>query len=147
MDAAQALADLTEISSQIQAAVVIDADGSALASTLDGPRSAELAGAAQELLAAAGRVSGEGGRKPAQLEVSTGDGCVFVVHISHCAVCDFSGPLIGSSLPSIHCANAAASRFSVCTGVPIAGLAPGQAIPEARQIPEAQAIANWPASL
>ena len=92
MDAAQALADLTEISSQIQAAVVIDADGSALASTLDGPRSAELAGAAQELLAAAGRVSGEGGRKPAQLEVSTGDGCVFVVQDADRTIAATTGP-------------------------------------------------------
>ena len=38
MDAAQALSDLTEISSQIEAAVVLDADGSPLASTLDEQR-------------------------------------------------------------------------------------------------------------
>jgi predicted regulator of Ras-like GTPase activity (Roadblock/LC7/MglB family) len=79
MDAVQALSDLTEISSQIEAAVVIDADGSAIASTVPEPRSFELARTAQELLAAVGRVAGDGGREPAQIEVSTREGSVFVV--------------------------------------------------------------------
>jgi predicted regulator of Ras-like GTPase activity (Roadblock/LC7/MglB family) len=79
MDAAQALTDLTEISSQIEAAVVLDADGSALASTLDESRARELARTAQELLAAVGRASGDGDRELAQLEVATNDGSVFVV--------------------------------------------------------------------
>ena len=78
MDAAQALSDLTEISSQIQAAVVLESDGSALASTLDEARSKELAQAVQELLAAVEPVSGDD-RKLAQLEVSTSEGSVFVV--------------------------------------------------------------------
>src|SRR5919198_378983 len=78
MDAAQALSDLTEISSQIQAAVVLESDGSALASTLDEARSKELAHAVQELLAAVEPVSGDD-RKLAQLEVSTSEGSVFVV--------------------------------------------------------------------
>ena len=47
MDAQQALADLTEISSQIQAAVVFEDTGKVAASTLgDSPRAAELAQAA-----------------------------------------------------------------------------------------------------
>ena len=50
MDAAQALADLTEISSQIEAAVLFDAQGEVRASTLaDGP-ARSLARAAAELL-------------------------------------------------------------------------------------------------
>ena len=54
MDAAQALADLTEISSQIEAAVLADAEGAVLASTFpDESRSRQLANAAQALLAAA----------------------------------------------------------------------------------------------
>jgi FixJ family two-component response regulator len=54
MDAQQALADLTEISSQIQAAVVFDDQGKVAASTLgDSPRADELARAAGGLLAAA----------------------------------------------------------------------------------------------
>jgi predicted regulator of Ras-like GTPase activity (Roadblock/LC7/MglB family) len=92
MDAAQALSDLTEISSQIQAAVVLDADGSALASTLDENRSGDLARAAQELVAAAGRVSGNGDRELAQLEVSTKDGSVFVVRDEQRTIAATTGP-------------------------------------------------------
>jgi ribosomal protein S18 acetylase RimI-like enzyme len=54
MDATRALADLTEISSQVRAAVVFDAQGGIAASTLDADdRSQELVRAATELLEAA----------------------------------------------------------------------------------------------
>ena len=57
MDAAQALADLTEISSQVEAAVVFDASGSVEGSTLAGDgRADELARRARALLDAAGTV-------------------------------------------------------------------------------------------
>jgi predicted regulator of Ras-like GTPase activity (Roadblock/LC7/MglB family) len=92
MDAAQALSDLTEISSQIEAVVVLDVDGSALASTLDDSRSAELARTAQELLAAVGRVSGDGGKQLAQLEIATTDGSVFVVRDEHRTIAATTGP-------------------------------------------------------
>jgi predicted regulator of Ras-like GTPase activity (Roadblock/LC7/MglB family) len=79
MDAQQALADLTEISSQIQAAVVFDDKGKVAASTLgDSPRANELAQAAGGLLAAADAVK-KGGSALTQLEVATGEGSVFVV--------------------------------------------------------------------
>lgn len=78
MDPAQALADLQEISTQIEAAVVVGPDGSPLASTLDADRAAEVARAAGDLLQAAGRTA-DAGRAVAQLEVATRDGCVFVV--------------------------------------------------------------------
>jgi predicted regulator of Ras-like GTPase activity (Roadblock/LC7/MglB family) len=79
MDAQQALADLTEISSQIQAAVVFDDTGKVAASTLgDSPRADELAQAAGGLLAAADAVK-TGGSALTQLEVATGEGSVFVV--------------------------------------------------------------------
>jgi predicted regulator of Ras-like GTPase activity (Roadblock/LC7/MglB family) len=79
MDAAQALADLSEISSQIQAAVLFDEQGAVVASTPTAEgRGAELAAAAQELLAAAGPL-GAGGGKLAQLEAATEAGSVFVV--------------------------------------------------------------------
>jgi predicted regulator of Ras-like GTPase activity (Roadblock/LC7/MglB family) len=79
MDAQQALADLTEISSQIQAAVVFDDTGKVAASTLgDSPRASELAQAAAGLLAAAEAVK-PGGSALTQLEVATGEGSVFVV--------------------------------------------------------------------
>ncbi|HVS86239.1 MAG TPA: hypothetical protein VHD91_11455 [Gaiellaceae bacterium] len=74
MDAAQALADLTEISSQIEAAVLFSADGSVAGSTLaDDARAQSLAGAALEILEAAG------GESVAQVEASTREGAVFVV--------------------------------------------------------------------
>ena len=79
MDAQQALADLTEISSQIQAAVVFDHTGKVAASTLgDSPRAVELAEAAGGLLAAAEAVKA-GESALTQLEVATGEGSVFVV--------------------------------------------------------------------
>ena len=61
MDAAQALADLTEISSQIEAAVLFDASGAVDGSTLsDADSTSALATAAAELLerAAAFRTAG-----------------------------------------------------------------------------------------
>lgn len=80
MDANQALADLTEISSQIEAAVVLDKDGTLLGSTLgEDSRSAALADAARELRAAAERAAEEGKPPVAQLEVATTDGSVFLV--------------------------------------------------------------------
>jgi predicted regulator of Ras-like GTPase activity (Roadblock/LC7/MglB family) len=79
MDAAQALSELTALSAQITAAIVLDRDGSALASTLDEGRTKELAQAAQELLAAAGRAASRDGRDLAQLEVATPSGSVFLV--------------------------------------------------------------------
>jgi predicted regulator of Ras-like GTPase activity (Roadblock/LC7/MglB family) len=80
MDAAQALADLTEISSQIQAAVLLDSDGAVAASTLDEDDRAEaFARAARELVAAAEQVRSLGGESLTQLEVATGEGSVFVV--------------------------------------------------------------------
>lgn len=80
MDAASALADLTEISSQIESAVVLDADGAVLASTLaDEERSSRLARAGSELFdAAAGRLGGEG-RDLLRVEAALDDGSVFVV--------------------------------------------------------------------
>jgi predicted regulator of Ras-like GTPase activity (Roadblock/LC7/MglB family) len=77
--AAEALTDLMEISSQVRSAVVLAADGAVEASTLeDEARTAELAGAAKQLLDAADEVR-EGGGQVNQLEVATAEGSVFVV--------------------------------------------------------------------
>ena len=76
MDAQQALADLTEISSQIEAAVVFDDKGKVAGSTLaDGNA---LAKGAAELLAAADELK-TGDAPLTQLEIATGDGSLFVV--------------------------------------------------------------------
>jgi hypothetical protein len=65
MDAAAALADLTEISSQIEAAAILDADGALVASTLeDEGRAERLARSGRELLAAAATDS----RQPTHVE-------------------------------------------------------------------------------
>jgi predicted regulator of Ras-like GTPase activity (Roadblock/LC7/MglB family) len=79
MDAAQALADLTEISSQIQAAVLFDESGDVQGSTLgDAEAAAALAAAAARLLAGADDLARDGAAVT-QLEAATGDGSVFVV--------------------------------------------------------------------
>ena len=79
MDAATALADLTEISSQVEAAVVLDDAGAVVASTLnDAGRSARLARAAVDLLGAADKRFESGGRALTQLEAALREGSVFV---------------------------------------------------------------------
>jgi len=79
MDAAQALADLTEISSQIETAVLFDGAGAVLGSTLEDEEAARaLARAAATLLERAGEFrSGSDG--VTQLEASTAEGSVIVV--------------------------------------------------------------------
>ena len=89
MDVQQALSDLTEISSQIEAAVILDADGSTMAATLDDTRGADLARAANELLAAARRATG---KEPAQLEASTVSGSVFLVRDGERTIVATTGP-------------------------------------------------------
>src|SRR3954454_23144379 len=81
MDAAQALADLTEISAQIEAAVLADQDGSVVASTLgEEQTSKSFAEAAAALLSQAGEVRSEPGSEPlAQVQGAVEEGSVFVV--------------------------------------------------------------------
>jgi predicted regulator of Ras-like GTPase activity (Roadblock/LC7/MglB family) len=97
MDAQQALADLTEISSQIEAAVVFDDKGKVAGSTLgDSARTEQLAGAAKELLAAAEGV--KTGESPlTQLEIATGEGSVFLVREGKACIAATTGsnPTVG----------------------------------------------------
>jgi predicted regulator of Ras-like GTPase activity (Roadblock/LC7/MglB family) len=80
MDAQQALADLTEISAQIEAAVIAERSGTVIASTLtDGERAKQFARAAIDLLEAARSAPGAEGGDPVQLEAALEDGSVFVV--------------------------------------------------------------------
>jgi hypothetical protein len=72
--AKQALADLTEISSQIEAVAVFDAKGTVAASTLENPDS--FVRAVEDLVTAAGDARGGA---PAQIEAATAEGSVFVV--------------------------------------------------------------------
>ena len=82
MDAAQALADLTEISSQIEAAVLFLEDAEAAQA---------LAGAATALLERAGELRA-GGDGVTQLEASTADGSVFVVRGDERRIAATTGP-------------------------------------------------------
>ena len=78
MDAAQALADLTEISSQIEGAALFGEDGEVAASTFAGEgRARAFVAAARELLDAAGGLRNSAA--PNQIEVATAEGSVFVV--------------------------------------------------------------------
>jgi predicted regulator of Ras-like GTPase activity (Roadblock/LC7/MglB family) len=92
MDAQQAISDLTEISSQIQAAVVFDDKGKVAGSTFaDAGRAEELARAAADLLAQAERVkTGDGELN--QLEAATAEGSVFVVRDGKTRIAAITAP-------------------------------------------------------
>lgn len=80
VDTASALADLSEISSQIEAAVVFDAEGTVLGSTGDDDmRAQRLARTALDLVAAAGQVATGATRRLMQIEGSLREGSIFVV--------------------------------------------------------------------
>src|SRR5438552_18486331 len=79
MATARALADLTEISTQIETAVVLDREGTVVASTVDDERAGRLAQSALELLRAAEEHRPEEGLGVVQLDVALRGGSVFVV--------------------------------------------------------------------
>ena len=92
MEPAQALADLTEISSQIEAAVLFDESGDVAGSTLvDEHAAAALARAADELLRHADRLA-SGDRTVTQVEASAPEGSVFVVRDGARRVAAVTGP-------------------------------------------------------
>jgi len=71
-----ALAQLTEISSQIESAVLFGADGKVVAATIPDEPAARVAASAKALLEQAAQI-GEG--ELMQIEAATGDGSLFVV--------------------------------------------------------------------
>jgi predicted regulator of Ras-like GTPase activity (Roadblock/LC7/MglB family) len=84
-----ALAELTEISSQIEAAVLVDAKGAVSASTLPDERAARLASSARAALEAAEQVrDGE----LTQLEVASEEGSLFVVREGDRLIAATAGP-------------------------------------------------------
>jgi predicted regulator of Ras-like GTPase activity (Roadblock/LC7/MglB family) len=97
MDVQQALSDLTEISSQIQAAVVFDGQGAVSGSTLaNSARAAELVSGASELLSVAEGLR-SGSSPLTQLEVATSEGSVFVVRDGETSIVATTGgnPTVG----------------------------------------------------
>jgi len=92
IDAVQALADLTEISSQIEAAVLFDEGGAVLGSTLGDDEAAQaLARAGAALLERAGEFRSDGDGVT-QLEASTPEGSVFVVRGDTRRIAATTGP-------------------------------------------------------
>jgi predicted regulator of Ras-like GTPase activity (Roadblock/LC7/MglB family) len=71
-----ALAQLTDISTQIEAAVFFDADGKVVAATIPEERAVQVATSAKALLEQAGQI-GDG--ELTQVEASTANGSLFVV--------------------------------------------------------------------
>jgi predicted regulator of Ras-like GTPase activity (Roadblock/LC7/MglB family) len=92
MDAAQALADLAEISSQIEAAVLFDEDGEVAGSTFADESAAKtLARAAAALLERAVEFRTDDAAVT-QLEASTAEGSVFVVRDGSRRIAATTGP-------------------------------------------------------
>ena len=77
MDPKAALTQLMKVSKQVEAVVIFDQEGTALASTLDDERAGRLAERAAGILAFADEVEGEA--PVTQVEAATGDGSVFIV--------------------------------------------------------------------
>lgn len=87
MDAAGALADLTEISSQVEAAVVVGSGGDVLGATpADEDAARRLADAAGALLEAAAETPAGAGRELTQLEVALPEASLFVVRDAERAI-------------------------------------------------------------
>jgi predicted regulator of Ras-like GTPase activity (Roadblock/LC7/MglB family) len=77
MDAAQALGELMELSSQVEAAVVLGSDGAVVAASPEGERADALAAAALELVGAAFDLGAR--QEVLRVEVELGEGAVFVL--------------------------------------------------------------------
>jgi hypothetical protein len=87
--AADALAHLTEISTQIQAAVVFDREGTVLGSIVDDDRAGRIAEKALELFGAAEK---QGNQELVQLDAELSDGTVFVVRDADRLIAAATGP-------------------------------------------------------
>ena len=92
MDATQALRELTELSSQIESAVVLAADGSVLASTHDDPaRAAALASSTLELIAAAFELNAQP-QEVMRVEVEIEEGALFMLRDGGRTIAATTGP-------------------------------------------------------
>jgi predicted regulator of Ras-like GTPase activity (Roadblock/LC7/MglB family) len=92
MEAAQALAELTELSSQIRHAVVLRADGSVLASTSDEAGAQSLARSALDLVAAAFELRSNAPSEVTRVEVELAEGSVFVLSEGGRTIAATTGP-------------------------------------------------------
>ncbi len=91
MEAAQALRELLELSSQIEAAAVLGSDGTVVASSPEGEDAAgRLASAATELLNAASELGGQ--QEASRVEVEIAEGALFVVREGSRTIVARTGP-------------------------------------------------------
>jgi predicted regulator of Ras-like GTPase activity (Roadblock/LC7/MglB family) len=90
--AEKALAELTDISSQVRAAVLFEPGGKVLAATLPEDRAEDFAAAARLLLDQAEVVRDEGDARLTQLEAATASGSVFVVREGEHVLAAVTGP-------------------------------------------------------
>src|ERR1700694_3108878 len=88
-EAQTALAELTEISAQIESAVLFARDGTVAGSTVSDERAARIATAAKTLLEAAEEVRDA---ELTQVEAATGDGSLFVVRDGEQLIAAATGP-------------------------------------------------------
>src|SRR5438552_4530164 len=130
-DAAQALADLTEISSQVEDNAIVAADGSVLASTLgDDERAKRFAEGAQHLVEAAEAVREARGLPGlAQLEAATLDGSVFVVRDGGLTIAATTRPDPTVGLVFYDLKHALRSVEVPATKSPVRGSGPGEGAP------------------
>jgi predicted regulator of Ras-like GTPase activity (Roadblock/LC7/MglB family) len=92
MDAAQALAELRELSSQVERAAVLGADGSVLASTEDDAQATErLVRAGLDLVTAAFELDASP-REVIRVDVELGQGSLFVVREGGRTIAATTGP-------------------------------------------------------
>ncbi|HUF01948.1 MAG TPA: roadblock/LC7 domain-containing protein [Gaiellaceae bacterium] len=92
MDAAQALAELTELSSQVEGAAVLRADGSVLASTEDDPQATErLMRAGLDLVTAAFELN-TSPQEVIRVDVELADGSLFVIREGGRTIAATTGP-------------------------------------------------------
>jgi predicted regulator of Ras-like GTPase activity (Roadblock/LC7/MglB family) len=92
MDAAQALTELVELSSQVRRAVVVGGDGSILGSTpADAEPAARLAAAASDALAAASGLRAAGS-EATRVEVELAEGALFVLAEGGRTIAAVTGP-------------------------------------------------------
>jgi predicted regulator of Ras-like GTPase activity (Roadblock/LC7/MglB family) len=89
VDAARAIADLTEISSQIEQVVLVGEDGAVVGANVDDDRARQLAEGAARLVEAAGSVAEP---ELVHLEVALAEGSVFVVREHGHTIAATTGP-------------------------------------------------------
>ena len=93
MDAGQALAELTEISSQIELALIFDARGELVEATIaDRKRAESLAFGAAALLACTVQVGGPERGEPIQVELAYPEGSLLLVREGDLRILAFTSP-------------------------------------------------------